>query len=284
MTTEPEILNPVVVQQKSAISPPQMATPDALLVYAMEKGADLDRLEKLMELKARYEADQARKAFVVDMAEFKKHPPQIIKEKLVGFVNRDGGVTGYRHATLGSVTQAIVDGLAQHGFSHRWDTKVDGASIIVTCILTHRLGHSESTTLSSGRDDSGKKNAIQAMASAITYLQRYTLLAATGLATHDQHDDDGRSAAGSDERADTLIADAFRAKDLKTLQDLWERGSPYMREFPDDFVAFKAAVNAAKAALQPPPIPKAGTSSRLASIVGAQADATTSAPQQGATP
>lgn len=38
-------------------------------------------------------------------------------------------------------------------------------------------------------DNSGSKNAIQAVGSTVTYLQRYTLLAATGLAAAGQDDD-----------------------------------------------------------------------------------------------
>ncbi len=76
-------------------------------------------------------------------------------------------------------------GLAAHGFSHRWDTKQADGRIEVSCILTHNLGHSESTTLEASPDSSGKKNAIQQVASTVTYLQRYTLLAACGLATKD---------------------------------------------------------------------------------------------------
>ena len=196
-----------------------------------------------------------------------KNPPQIVKDKLVEFSG-----TSYKHATLGTVTQAIVDGLAQHGFSHRWDTKVEGSTVTVACILTHRLGHSETTTLTSGRDDSGKKNSIQAMASAITYLQRYTLLAATGLATHDQSDDDGRAA--DEVSADRLIADAFRARDVKTLQTLWENGSRLLWDEQGqspDYPAFKAAVNAAKQILQPDAAAKPGKSSRLAAIVASEA-------------
>lgn len=244
------------------------ATPAALLIYAMEKGADLDRLEKLMELQTRWDADQARKAYVVDMTEFKKNPPQIVKDKLVGYENKDGSITGYRHATLGAVTEAIIEGLAEHGFSHRWEPKVEGGAITVTCVITHRLGHSETTTLSSGKDESGKKNAIQAMASAVTYLQRYTLLLATGLATHDQSDDDGKAA--DDISADKLIADAFRARDLVALQALWERGSRVLwseHGASEDYAYFKAAVNAAKAALTPKTITP-GKSSRLSDIVG----------------
>ena len=62
----------------------------------------------------------------------------------------------------------------------------------MTCILSHRDGHSEETTLSAGRDDSGNKNSIQAVGSTVTFLQRYTLKAALGLAAAE--DDDGKSA------------------------------------------------------------------------------------------
>jgi hypothetical protein len=46
--------------------------------------------------------------------------------------------------------------------------------------------------LAAAPDASGSKNAIQAIGSTISYLERYTLLALTGLATHDM-DDDGQA-------------------------------------------------------------------------------------------
>ncbi|MGZ3235754.1 MAG: ERF family protein [Burkholderiaceae bacterium] len=180
----------VIQKQESAV-----ATPANLLQIAVQRGANMEELQKLMDLQERYEANQARKAYVDDMAKFKENPPEIFKDKAVGYTNKDGTFTGYKHASIGNVTTSIVEGLAKHGFAHRWDTEqVDGGQIVVTCIITHRLGHSEKTTLQASRDDSGKKNNIQQMSSTITYLQRYTLLAATGLATQDQEDDDGAGA------------------------------------------------------------------------------------------
>jgi hypothetical protein len=185
-------------------------TPSDLLRLAVEGGADLDRLERLMALQTQWEANEARKAYVADMAEFKKAPPEITKDKIVGYKNKDGSVTGYMHATIGNVTNKIVAALAMRGFSHRWDLEQQsGGLIVVTCVLTHKLGHSERTMLSSTRDDSGKKNNIQQMASTITYLERYTLLAACGVATKDQGDDDGESAESEKEeptRALPIIA------------------------------------------------------------------------------
>ena len=54
--------------------------------------------------------------------------------------------------------------------------------------------------MSAGRDDSGNKNSIQAVGSTTTYLQRYTLKAALGLAASD--DDDGRSTTVGDPVSD----------------------------------------------------------------------------------
>jgi hypothetical protein len=59
----------------------------------------------------------------------------------------------------------------------------------VTCRISHEKGHFEETSISAMADDSGAKNPIQAVGSTISYLQRYSCLALTGLATYDQDND-----------------------------------------------------------------------------------------------
>lgn len=228
------------------------ATPADMVLYVMKNGGSIDQLEKFMDLQRKWEADQARKAYVADMAEFKKNPPIIIKDKFVGYQNRDGSKTGYSHATLGNVTNAIVEGLASHGFSHRWDIRQNGPVIEVGCTITHRMGHSETVTMQAGKDDSGKKNAIQQVASSVNYLQRYTLLSATGLATHDQMDDDG---AGSDldvTLADKWLAEVKNAKTNDDLQAAWQLAIKEIREADDRYAydEVKAAVVARKAEIE----------------------------------
>lgn len=172
------------------------ATPSDLLRIAVEQGADIEKLEKLMALQERWEANQARKAYIESMAEFKKNAPDIYKDKDVSYTG-----TSYSHATLGGICEVVIEALAKCGFSHRWDTKQpQNGMITVTCILTHILGHSEGTTLEAPPDNSGKKNSIQSIASTVTYLQRYTLLAACGLATKDLPDDDGHGAGKKEEK------------------------------------------------------------------------------------
>lgn len=169
------------------------ATPAYLLQLAVQQGADLDRLEKLMGLHERWEANEARKAFVKAMADFKREPLEIFKRKAVGYETKDGEWVGYMHAELSDVVAVVVPALAKHGLSHRWAIRQADARVYVDCIVTHELGHSESVTMDAAPDASGKKNAIQSVASSITYCERYTLLAITGL-TAKGLDDDGQGA------------------------------------------------------------------------------------------
>ncbi|MNX94245.1 ERF superfamily protein [compost metagenome] len=176
----------LVETPRNAIAP--SATPADLLRIAVENGADLDRLERLMALQERWDANEARKSYVAAMTAFKAEKLTIVKGKKVEYTG-----TSYMHAELSDVTDVICPALARHQLSHRWDVSQEGERITVDCVITHVLGHSERVTMQAMPDNSGKKNAIQQVASTITYLQRYTLLAATGVATKGQ-DDDARGA------------------------------------------------------------------------------------------
>ncbi|MGJ3704602.1 ERF family protein [Variovorax sp. AFSI2.2] len=173
-------------------------SPVGIMMAAINSGATLEQFEKMMELQQRWEANEARKAFVQAMADFKAEPLEIFKRKHVGYTTKDGDFVGYKHAELSHIADVVVPAMARHGLSHRWDLQQTGGRIVVICTITHRLGHAESVSMDGSPDASGKKNSIQQVASTITYLQRYTLLAATGLATKDDADDDGRGGGGSD--------------------------------------------------------------------------------------
>lgn len=195
---EPRAAQPPAVAQPAAPAPQRTAlataTPGDLLRIAVENNADLDRLEKLMQLQERWEANEARKAFVTAMAAFKREPVEIYKRKQVGYKTNAGEFVGYKHAELSDVTAAIAPAMAKHGLSFDWDIHQTAGSITVDCVVTHVMGHSKMVTMSGAPDNSGKKNLIQQVASTITYLQRYTLLAATGMSTKDE-DDDGAGGA-----------------------------------------------------------------------------------------
>jgi hypothetical protein len=97
---------------------------------------------------------------------------------------------GKSYAELFSVVNAVTPALSRHGLSAAWRlTKDEKDWLEVTCTLTHTLGHSEAVSMGAGPDSGGAKNGIQARASTVTYLERYTLMAATGLAAQGQDDD-----------------------------------------------------------------------------------------------
>jgi len=154
---------------------------------------DVAKLKELLDVQERWEAIQAKKAYVQAMSAFKENPPEILKDRNVKY-QTSKGVTDYNHATLYNVTTCINKALSEHGLSASWITSQADSLIKVTCKITHIMGHSEETSLAAPPDMTGSKNAIQAIGSTVTYLQRYTVLALTGLATQDQ-DDDGNAGA-----------------------------------------------------------------------------------------
>lgn len=174
----------------------QPITPMDLIARASAEDVSIEKMEQLFALQLKWEENEAKKAYHQAVADFKAESVTILKDKKVGYTNKDGSFTGYTHATLGNIIQTIIPVMSKYGLSHSWEVTQD-KEISVTCHLTHSMGHSTKVTMSAGKDDSGKKNLIQQVASTVTYLERYTLLAITGMAAQDQ-DDDGKCAVAPD--------------------------------------------------------------------------------------
>jgi len=166
--------------------PSQPVTPMMLIDRAQASGASIEQMQQLFELQLRYEANEARKAYNKAFASFKSESIQIIKNISV----KDGPLKGKKYADLFAVVNSITPALSRYGLSHTWKlTKDDKDWIEVTCTIQHELGHSESVSMGGPPDVGGAKNAIQARASSKSYLERYTLLGITGLASCDQDTD-----------------------------------------------------------------------------------------------
>jgi hypothetical protein len=165
--------------------------PGQLLAQAIDKGLTVESLEKLMALQERWEANQARKYFFESLSEFQRACPVLKKTKTVAFKD-----VKYKYVPLASIVNQVKDILSKNGLTYRWETKDENLNLTVTCIITHKDGHFESTSMSATADDSGSKNKIQARGSAITYLQRYTLIGALGISSADD-DNDGRTSEKS---------------------------------------------------------------------------------------
>lgn len=163
-------------------------SPDNLIALAIEKGLDTNALKELMDLKERYEANEARKMFFQAFTSFQANCPDLRKTKAVSFGEK---APSFHYAPLSDITRQISKTLKENELSYRWEITDNEKEIKVTCLISHISGHTERTTMTASADTGPGRNAIQARGSSISYLQRYTLIGALGLSTADS-DIDGR--------------------------------------------------------------------------------------------
>lgn len=166
-----------------ALVPSNSITPMEMLDRALASGAAPETLGKLMDLQERWEKNQARKEFDAAIAAAKAEIKPVVRNK--------EGHNSKRYVDFAAIARAVDPIITRHGLSYRFRSD-QGDRISVTCILSHSAGHYEETTLTGPADTSGSKNAIQAIGSTLTYLQRYSLVQMLGIAASD--DDDGDAA------------------------------------------------------------------------------------------
>lgn len=217
------------------------ATPAAIIQAAIDSKANPETLERLLQIQINWEADEARKAFAHAMVGLKTENLRIQHDRQVGYQGKEGHV-GYTHASIGKVCEVLTEAGSRHGFSHSWKTDQTGGMIGVTCVLTHRAGHSESVRMEAQPDNSGKKNSIQQIASTVTYLQRYTVLAAYGATT--SIDDDGRGADPEPQGIDPqpYIDQALTTTTSEQALQYWKDNMCVFKRGDKGYEAFKIAV------------------------------------------
>jgi hypothetical protein len=147
-------------------------------------------------------SEAARTAYHRAFAKAKAEFLPIVKTRKASF---GPGKASYTYEELDNVVDAVVGALSKFGLAHSWRTvNPPEGPISVTCVLAHEDGYSEENTLIGAPDSSGSKNAIQAVISTVTYLQRATLKAKCGLAAG--LDDDAHGAtSGNRIDADRLL-------------------------------------------------------------------------------
>lgn len=147
----------------------------------------IETLERLIALRERMEAEAARRAFFDALSDFQRLCPSVQRGR---GVNDRSGKLMYRFAPLEDIVEAIRETEHDCGFSHRFETAPDeqgGAA--VTCIVTHRLGHSEQTTVQMPATKGLNTNASQDRGIVIKYGMRYALIGAFGIVTADRDTD-----------------------------------------------------------------------------------------------
>ena len=73
--------------------------PQSLLTIAIQNGASVEQLEKLLLLKERWDAAQSRyrqSSFLAAISRFQSQIPVIQKKKQVGYTGKSGQLVGYK--------------------------------------------------------------------------------------------------------------------------------------------------------------------------------------------
>jgi hypothetical protein len=228
---------------------PAANSPMGMMLAALNQGAQLEQIEKMMDLQDRWQKGEAKKAYDTAFAAFKAEAVKIIKGKDV----TDGPLKGKSYAELHDVVNAVTPALSKHGLSSSWKlTRDEKDWMEVTCYLRHVGGHEESVSMGGPPDAGGAKNAIQARASTKTYLERYTLKAITGLSEQNDDTDGNVIDPKSQQAIDSWITAATRAKSMMDLDQVWKDGLPEIKKLNSLAVyeQFRAAVSESKARLE----------------------------------
>lgn len=184
---------------------------------AMALGSGLDVINRLIELQKEREAIDAKIEFNESMVRFQQMVPEIKRTKMGWYNTKDGSRIEYYYAPLSEVLKQVKGPLCDNGISFRHDIG-DGKdengnkTITVTCVLEKGV-HSVNVSMSGYPDKTGEKDSLQQDGSTLSYLKRYTMEAALGVATTD--DIDGRTQAQEDITESTV-------EGAKTVEELLE--------------------------------------------------------------
>lgn len=190
LVEQPRTEQPLVTTGTTALAE-VAAGPLAMAMQAMRAGMSIADMRGMLDLQKDWEANEARKAYVDAVAAFKLDPPTVYKDK-------ENAQYKSRYTSIGNLVNTVNSALSKHGLSANWT--VDQESLIkVTCTLTHKLGHSDSCSMSGPADGSGAKNPLQQIKSTVTYLKLATYEAITGIASSEGNADDDGNGSGKPE-------------------------------------------------------------------------------------
>jgi hypothetical protein len=183
------------------------ANPFALIQHALDRNVDADQLEKLLSLQERWEANEARKAFMIAFSECQAKLPKVIK-------NKKNTHTNSMYPTLESVNSTCIPVITECGLSLSF-SEIDMPIPIpnvgrMRAILRHRGGYSEEhhVDLPISEQGTGGKQVFtptHAKGAWSTYAQRYLTCSIFSITIADM-DTDGVAASQTlnEEQCSTL--------------------------------------------------------------------------------
>jgi hypothetical protein len=179
--------------------------PQLLLMTAVQSGAPIDVIERLMDLRRKLKAEEAEVQYREAMASFQSECPIIPKKKVVKNKPEKGGGERYRYAPIEDIVKIVKPIMVKHGFSYKTETNLldRGAKMAIEAVVvaTHVAGHSERSSFTIEVEKSDFMTDSQSFGSAQTFAQRYAFRNAFGIVTGGE-DDDGNWGESQAKRKD----------------------------------------------------------------------------------
>ena len=170
-------------------------------------GLDAQALEKLVDLKLKLDAAEARKAFSEALARFQGEIENVAGTREGSKTSK--GILTFRYAPLGDIMHAIRKPLTGNGLSVTFDSEFLPEKKVrkTSCTVTHELGHKETSYFESELDPgTSLMNPLQKQGSTLKYGQRYSLCMALGIVT-EAEDDDGNAGGKVETKNGKLITE-----------------------------------------------------------------------------
>ena len=162
--------------------------PLEIIQQAISKGADLDKIEKLMILQERWEATQAKKLYNSEMVSVQREIPTVAK-------NLKNNQTNSKYVALDDIINRTREIYTNHGFSITFyeGDSAKSEQIRICADVVHSAGHKETYFFDIPLDGVGLKgNAnmtkIHAKASSTSYARRYLMCMIWNIPTGDDND------------------------------------------------------------------------------------------------
>lgn len=169
---------------------------EAMLMAAIEKGAPVETIEKVMEMGEKIRARMAKESFNVAMAELQQEMPVISKDMEVREKMEKGGGVRYKFTPLASIVKQVGPIIAKHGFSYTIRIINDEKMLTAVCIVTHKDGHTEESSFSIPIGAEQYMSDVQKYGARSTFAKRYAFTNAFGIMTGDG-DNDGQGASST---------------------------------------------------------------------------------------
>jgi hypothetical protein len=177
---------------------------DVIARAVSDPRVDVEKMERILVMKERMDADQRKQAFKAAMARLQAKLPQVQKDGRIVVKGQERS----RYARIEDIDLAVKPLLAEEGFAFSFNTESkDPNNLLISAELSHRDGYSEMKSLLLPIDKSDFRSNVQSIGSTVSYGKRQLIKMHLNLVERGEDDDgQGGSKLISEDQAKDLEA------------------------------------------------------------------------------